>query len=318
MMKKVGFISLFFCLSLVLHGQRFVKEEPTTLQTTQGELKGTLRDAGNKSPVVIVIVGSGPTDRNGNSPLGIKCDAYKQLAEDLYSEGISTLCFDKRGIGESSKAMIAEKDLRFTHLVDDVKAWVKLLAKDQRFSSIIIAGHSEGSLIGMLAAQNNPQVAKYISIAGAAEGADQLLKQQLAAQPEAVKKQIYDMIDQLKSGKTISNVPVSLHALFRPDVQPYMISWLRYTPSDELKKLKQPVLIVQGTTDIQVDEKQGTMLHAAKPNAQLALIKDMNHVLKHCPSMNQLEQQKTYQSPTPRVSGELVKRMAEFIKKKTP
>ena len=265
-MKKLLSIVILLCFSHFLHAQLLINEEEVILQTDKGSLVGTLRDPGEKAPVVLIIAGSGPTDRNGNNPMGVNCDSYKLLAEGLYIEGIATLCFDKRGIGASAEAMVEEKDVRFEHMVEDVKGWIDLLAADERFSSVIIAGHSEGSLVGMLAAKDNRKVEKYISLSGVAVSADELLKEQLMSQPEPVRSKIFEVIDQLKAGEEVPGLPPFLDALFRTSVQPYLISWFRYVPTEELKALNQPVLIVQGTTDIQVSESQATLLHAAKPS----------------------------------------------------
>lgn len=313
-MKKLLSIVILLCFSHFLQAQLLINEEEVILQTDKGSLVGTLRDPGEKAPVVLIIAGSGPTDRNGNNPMGVNCDSYKLLAEGLYIEGIATLCFDKRGIGASAEAMVEEKDVRFEHMVEDVKGWIDLLAADERFSSVIIAGHSEGSLVGMLAAKDNRKVEKYISLSGVAVSADELLKEQLMSQPEPVRSKIFEVIDQLKAGEEVPGLPPFLDALFRTSVQPYLISWFRYVPTEELKALNQPVLIVQGTTDIQVSESQATLLHAAKPSAKLLLVEGMNHVLKNCPSMDQVEQMKTYQDPSLPLPSELLKTMVLFIK----
>lgn len=312
-MKRLLLLCILLSASLWLQAQRVINEEEVSLATTKGELKGTLRDPGENAPLALIIAGSGPTDRDGNNPLGVKANTYKYIAEELYQQGIATLCFDKRGIGASASALIEEKDLLFTQNVDDVNDWIKWLLDSRRFSSISIIGHSEGSLVGMLAAKDNPSIAKYISISGPASSADHLLKQQLAAQPEPVKSQVYEIIDQLKAGKEVSDIPAYLEALFRSDIQPYMISWFKYTPSDVLRSLKQPVLIVQGTTDIQVDENQAMLLLTGKPTAQMLLIKDMNHVLKSCSSTDQLEQMKTYTDPDLPLPIELVEGLSRFI-----
>ena len=146
----------------------------TELKTPTGTLHGTLLAPESKKPVpvVLIISGSGPTDRDGNSAiLPGKNDSLKMLAEGLAAKGIASLRYDKRGIGESAGAMTAEKDLRFETYIDDAAAWAAKLKKDPRFSRVVIAGHSEGSLIGMVAAQKGAAAA-YVSIAGLARPAD--------------------------------------------------------------------------------------------------------------------------------------------------
>jgi len=135
-------------------------ESEIILKTSTGDISGTLTVPCNvkTSPVVLIIAGSGPTDRNCNSSLGIKTNAYKMLAEKFWRKGISTLRFDKRGIGKSKTAMIDENEATFETYIDDVVGWISLLQSDQRFSRIIVLGHSEGSLIGIIACRTDESV----------------------------------------------------------------------------------------------------------------------------------------------------------------
>lgn len=309
--------ALFLYLLLILSvGNLCAQEESITLKTENGNIFGTLLipTATQPVPIVLIHAGSGPTDRNGNSPQ-MKNNSLQMLAEGLQRNGIASLRFDKRGIATSSGAGKKEADLRFNDYVDDTKAWVALLAKDKRFSSIIIAGHSEGSLIGMIAATGSPAVKKYISIAGPGFSADKVLKKQLASQPEPLKTTIFSMLDTLKNGKTIANVSPLLHSLFRPSVQPYMISWFKYDPAVEIAKLKIPVLILQGTTDLQVKIEDAEALAAALPKAQKIILKDMNHVLKHCTATDMNGQTPYYTASAFPLHPELITNLVNFIKK---
>jgi fermentation-respiration switch protein FrsA (DUF1100 family) len=152
---------------------------------------------------------------------------------------------------------------------------------DKRFESLTVIGHSEGSLIGILASQ---KADKFVSVAGAGRNIGQVLKEQLAAQPKAFQDEAFPMIDTLTMGKKLHHVSDAMMPLFRPSIQPYMISWLKYDPQAELKKLKIPVLIVQGTTDIQVSVQDAKLLSAAKPEAKLLLLEGMNHILRTAPA----------------------------------
>ena len=290
------------------------REEAVVLKITGGELHGTLLlpETQKTTPVVLLISGSGPTDRDGNNPQ-MKNNSLKLLAEAIAEKGIASLRFDKRGIAASQTAGQAEKDVRFEHYAEDVKEWIALLKKDHRFSQIIVAGHSEGSLIGMLAAQNNSGVSKYISIAGPARKAGDILRFQLESQPEPIKKMCLDAIETLEKGDTIANVSPLLYSLFRPSVQPYLISWLRYTPSEEFARLTIPTLIVQGTTDIQVAEEEASLLHQALPAARICIIKNMNHVLKECDTMDKALQMPSYYTPDMPLHQELAGCICGFI-----
>lgn len=281
-MKSIQFLFalLLCCISAVVSGQssKSFIESKVTLQTATGALHGTLTTPQNAAqmPVALIIAGSGPTDRDGNNPM-MKNNSLKLLAHQLAENGIASLRYDKRGISESKAAGIAEADLRFDHYADDAKEWIQLLKRDAQFSQIIVIGHSEGSLIGMLAGL---QAHKFISIAGAGQSADLLLKTQLSAQPQAVQDMCFPIIDHLKSGKTVDNVPPMLAAMFRQSVQPYLISWFRYNPQEEIKRLTVPVLILQGTNDLQIPVEHAKMLADANPLAKLLVINQMNHVLK--------------------------------------
>lgn len=310
---------LLYLLWVLSIGNAFAqKEEAITLHTATGDLYGTLLipQAAQAIPVVVLHAGSGPTDRNGNNPQ-MKNNSLQMLAVGLQQNGIASLRFDKRGIAASSKAGKKEADLRFSDYINDTKAWVALLAKDKRFSSIMIAGHSEGSSIGMVAAINNPAVKKYISIAGPGFSADKVLKKQMASQSEPLKTTIFNILDTLKKGNTITNVSPLLYSLFRPSVQPYMISWFKYDPTVEIAKLKIPILILQGTTDLQVTTEDAEALAAAAPKAQKIMIKDMNHVLKYCTATDMNGQMPYYTASAFPLHPELITHLVHFIKKPT-
>jgi len=300
-------------------------EEPITLKTPTATLYGTLERPQTRSPipVVLIIAGSGPTDRNGNSPLlpGAN-NSLKLLAEGLAAHGIASVRYDKRGIGETGKAMqvaaektktvLREEDFRFETFIDDAVGWGKQLGADRRFSTLTVLGHSEGSLIGMVAAQRIGAHA-YVSVAGAGRPIQQILLEQVRPQlPPDLLKATEDILDQLAAGKTVASVPPALNMLFRPSVQPYMISWLRYDPAKEITKLHMPVLIAQGTTDIQASPQDPKALAGANPSATLLLIDGMNHVLKTVSSERD-KQTASYSDPTLPVAPGLINGISSFI-----
>jgi pimeloyl-ACP methyl ester carboxylesterase len=263
-------------------------------------------------PVVLLIAGSGPTDRDGNSAmLPGKNDSLKMLAEGLAAKGIASLRYDKRGIGESRSAMTAEQELRFETYIDDAAAWAKQLKKDPRFSKVVIVGHSEGALIGAVAARK-AAAAAYVSIAGVGRPADAVLRAQLMGKlPPDLRETSDRILGALKDGNTVTEVPASLAALYRPSVQPYLISWFRYDPAEEVKKLTIPVLIVQGTTDMQVSVDDARALAAAKPDPKLEIIEGMNHVLKMV--ADPTKQVASYSDPSLPVAPRLVDAIAGFV-----
>lgn len=289
-------------------------ETTVILETASGKIYGSLITPVHfkEGPVVLIIAGSGPTDRNGNNPM-MKNNSLQQLAVGLVNKGIASLRFDKRGVAESVGALKKESELRFDDFVADASAWVELLKADKRFTEIIIAGHSEGSLIGMIAAQKH--CSKFISIAGAGEPANITIRKQLASQPSQVTDIAYPVLDSIAAGHLVAEVRPMLMSLFRPSVQPYLISWFKYNPKTEIKKLTIPVLIIQGTTDIQVSVDNAQNLHSAKPDAKLLIIENMNHVLKIV-SADRSENIKSYSNPDLPIASELMENIISFIRKR--
>ena len=315
MYKYIFFLSWLFLKTAFLFANAdkdtsaFV-ESQLVLKTNSGDIYGTLTTpAGAKEiPVALVISGSGPTDRDGNNPF-MKNDCLKQLAQQLAEHNIASLRYDKRGIGESKESGKNEADLRFDDYVNDAKQWIELLSNEKQYSKIIVIGHSEGSLIGMIAAKNADQ---FISIAGAGQLADKILKEQLSKQPQMVQDLSFPIIDTLKNGKLVDNVNPMLNALFRPSVQPYLISWFKYDPQEEIKKLKIPILILQGTNDIQVSLQDAKRLNAANPNSKLVTLENMNHVFRKVSGDNQ-ENVATYNNSELPIDKELVESITSFV-----
>ncbi len=279
-------------------------------------LKGSLLlpDGDARVPAVLILPGSGPTDRNGNGPGGLNTDAYKLVAVELAKQGIASLRIDKRGVAASTNAATKEEDLRFDTYVNDAVAWVAFLKQQKRVGRIVILGHSEGALVGSIAAQR-PGVDAFISLAGAGFRAGDILRRQLGSQlPADLKARAFAAIAELEAGRTVPNAPAELAALFRPSVQPYLISWFKYDPAAEFAKLKMPVLIVQGTTDIQVTVDDAKALAAAKPDAKLMLIDGMNHILRAAP-LDRAANAATYSQPTLPLKPELMPALVAFVRR---
>jgi pimeloyl-ACP methyl ester carboxylesterase len=303
------FLFLFFLVGSVSFAQSENRlgyfELDQTLQTSTGELSGTLTVPILKGtfPVALIIAGSGPTDRNGNNAQ-MKNNSLLLLAHELAAQGIASIRYDKRGIGESKGALISEENLRFENYAEDAKAWAAQLKADPRFNRLIIIGHSEGSLIGMLACE---QADVFVSLAGAGRSIDVILKEQLAVQLSGKKKLLRaanEGLSKLKEGKLVEDAPVELFGLFRPSIQPYMMSWMKYDPAVEISKLKIPIVIVQGTTDLQVQVKDAELLHAASVGSRYILIEGMNHIFKIAPSDRE-KNIETYSDPQLPLAAEL-------------
>jgi pimeloyl-ACP methyl ester carboxylesterase len=298
-------------LALPLIGISFAGTE-LELTTPTGVLHGTLESPAtpDKSVCVLILAGSGPTDRDGNS-LGLpgKNDSLKKVAEDLAHRDIASLRIDKRGIGAGSK----EENLRFDTYVEDAVAWIEFLQGPQGFKKVIVLGHSEGALIGLVAAVKKP-VAGYISLAGTSRRASVLLREQLATKltPELITESNI-ILQQLDQGTPVKKVSNALDPLFRKSVQPYLISWFKYSPTEEIAKLTCPSLIVQGTTDIQIPLSDAEALHAARSGSKLVKIEGMNHVLKKVPS-DQTAQISSYSDPDLPLHPELMAPISQLIR----
>jgi pimeloyl-ACP methyl ester carboxylesterase len=290
---------------------------PFNYVSTNGTIYGTLEEpqiAGQaRIPVVLLIAGSGPTDRDGNNIMAGSNNSLKLLADALVKRGIAVVRYDKRGIAASAKAMVSESDLRFETYIDDAVGIIRQLQSNARYSSITVVGHSEGSLIGMVTAQK-ADIQGFVSLAGAGFPAGQILRKQLAKQlSPSVMQECEKLLSELEAGKTTSTTPpMMLASLFRPSVQPYMISWLRYDPREEIKHLACPVMIAQGMTDIQVGVEDAQSLAAANPKASMVLVNGMNHVLKAV-SADMKEQIASYGNPMLPVVPTLVDGIAKFV-----
>ena len=306
----ITLLLLFFIQNIYAQNEKIV-----TLKTASGDLEGSLIMPSSNSlkTIALIIAGSGPTDRDGNNPAMMN-NSLKMLANELDKNGIASLRYDKRGIGKSRQAGLKETDLRFENYINDVKAWINYLKNELKFNNIIVIGHSEGSLIGMVASQSNI-VSKFISIAGAGQSADKIIREQLKSQPMSVTIPSNTILDKLVKGDTVSDVPPMLNSLFRPSVQPYIISWFKYDPQKEIAKLKIPVLIIQGTTDIQVGTDDANRLAKAHPKAKLAIIEGMNHIMKQAPADRQMNIL-TYTQPDLALKKELIDTIIPFINSK--
>lgn len=289
-------------------------EEEYNLKVDKGEISGTLMKPKNVegSTVALIIAGSGPTDRNGNNPSAGENNSLKMIAEALAREGIFSVRFDKRGIGESNYLVDKEEDLIFEDYINDVIAWVEKLREDNRFEKVVVIGHSEGALIGA-AAVNNTDVDGFVSIAGAGYPAYQTLERQLKAESEEVFQLCKPIMDELMKGNLVENVPEGLYTLFRPSVQPYLISWFKYDPVEEMSKIEKPVLIIQGNNDIQITVDDANRLHEGNPASKLVIIEGMNHILKDAPK-DRDKNIATYNNPTLPLNEKFVEELIKFIK----
>lgn len=302
-MKKL--FALFFPVLLFAQNPDFTKEEIKITDLVSGSLYSPKKANGN---LVIMIAGSGPTNRDGNQP-GMRTNAYKMLAEAIAKDGHSVFSYDKRIIAQIIAGDLDESKGRFDDMIDDAKAVVAYFRP--KYKNIIVCGHSEGSLVGMIAA--NGTADGFISLAGAGRPADQLITEQIAKQAPFLENDAKGKFATLREGKTFKLENEMLAAIFRESLQPYLISWIKYDPKAEIQKLKIPTLIINGTKDIQVGVPDAEALKAAKPDAQIAIIENMNHVLKEIDKDQ--DNIPSYNNPELPVSPKLVSAVNQFLNK---
>ena len=305
MKKKLIAFVCFLLVSLSGLPQLPVRlnERPVVLNTSTGALKGKMVTPNQESgyPVVLIIPGSGPTDMDGNSAaLPGKNNSLRYLEE---------------GLASSASAGKDEYSMRFEDGIKDARGWIDYLSKDKRISGIYVLGHSEGALVGMAASVDNPKVIGYISVAGAGRPAYEIIEEQMAGQPEVIRNMVRSINTSLKEGKLVPDVPIGLQALFRSSVQPYMISWYTYNPQEIIKKLKVPVLILQGDKDMQVSVKDAELLKRSQPSADYHLIGNMNHLMKTCDTMDQQKQMATYTDPALPLHKDVLILIEKFVSK---
>ena len=293
-----------------------ITESPVLLKTFSGQISGTLAiptNANGKIPIVLIVGDAGPTDRDGNNEkTGVTANTYKLLAEELGKNGIATLRYDKRNVGQSVSAT-KESQLRIDDYSDDAVSLINMLNDDQRFSKIILFGHGEGALVSMIAVIDNP-VKGYIAAECFSEQGDKVLTDQMKSKPKYQQDEFKTILDSMKKGKTTDNVDPSLYFIARPSIQNFIMSYCRLVPIRGIKGLKVPALIIQGTTDLTVSVDNGEKLKKAKSDATLLVIKGMNHVLKDAPA-DEDKNMDTYSKPELPLSSNLVPGIVDFINK---
>jgi pimeloyl-ACP methyl ester carboxylesterase len=238
-------------------------------------------DPAHPGPAVLLLPGSGAENRNGDDlEAGQRSQTLKLIAESLAADGIGSLRIDKRGVGASAAAALPPKRSTVDRFVRDAVSWAKFLRAQPGVRCVVILGHSEGALIAALAAQK-VKTCGVISASGSSRDFGALVESQNAiAQrpPELVARQ-HAIILELRRGHEVSDIPPELAGVFGPAIQPYTRSMINLDPVAELRKVKAPVLVLQGDNDLQVRVDDAKAL-AARPGAQLVVVKGMTHPLK--------------------------------------
>lgn len=295
-------------------------QEALTAPGPQGDLSGTLIRPAEGQPLVLIVPGSGPTDRDGNNPLGVTAASYRLLSEALGQRGIGTLRIDKRGMFGSAGAIADANDVTIDAYTDDVSSWVGSAREATGRECIWLLGHSEGGLVALAAAQSVNDLCGVILLAALGRSMGDTIRAQIKANPAnaPILPDALSAIDALEAGDQIdvSGMHPALQGLFAPQVQGFLIDAMAYDPTALVKELQLPVLIVQGGRDIQIMEEDGASLHAARPETEYVVLSRMNHVLKNVASEDRAANMATYSDASLPVAPELVDAIADFVTKR--
>lgn len=284
----------------------------------QGALRGTmLKPETSASPVILIIPGSGPTDRDGNSPLGVRASTYKLLAEGLAGKGIATVRIDKRGMFGSAGAVPDANAVTIADYAADVHAWIDAIRGKTGASCVWLLGHSEGGLVALSSGKSAGEICGLILIATPGRPLGAVLREQLKANPAntPILGQAMAAIDSLEAGRRVDVTAMhpALLALFNPEVQGFLISAFALDPAAAIAEWKKPVLILQGERDIQVSVADAERLKRAAPAAKLVLLPDTNHVLKTVTSPDRAENMAAYRDPSLPLAPQVIEAIAKFV-----
>jgi uncharacterized protein len=278
--------------------------ETLRIQNDLGALDGTLDvpEGCGPMPVVVILSGSGSTDRDGNAPdqTTDKPDIYRVLAKTIVDAGFAALRYDDPGYGKSLHSVPRNvEDFRYEMEIHAAALFVAKLRTDERFGSIVAAGHSQGSLTGIMAAVEQP-LDGFISLAGAGRPIGAIIHEQSAPRLTAPQLATLDAaIAKLEAGEVAGGLAAPLDKILPVEVQPYMISWMKLDPKKEIAKLRGPALLLQGKMDIQVQVIDAQNLGEAKPDAKVVLVDDMGHMLRKVTAKDSASQEDSYSKPLP-------------------
>lgn len=294
-------------------------ERPLTAPGPEGALSATLVDAGPGSPVAIIIPGSGPTDRDGNNPMGVKARPYQLLADALAATGLSTVRIDKRGMFGSKAALADANKVTIAGYATDAHAWAKAARSATGAKCVWLIGHSEGALVALKAGQDPTDLCGVIAVSAMGRKFGTVLRDQLKANPanSVFLDAALGVIAELEQGRTVpaDKLGPILPMVFPPAVQPYLIDVMAQDSVALASTLKLPLLVVQGDKDIQIGIADAQSLASAHKDATLAIVPDVNHVLKKIASTDPATQLKTYADPDLPIAQEVVDAIAGFVKR---
>lgn len=292
---------------------------PMTAPGPQGPLAGTFEDAGKGAPVVLIIPGSGPTDRDGDNPMGITAAPYRLLADALAAKGVSSVRIDKRGLFGSKAAVPDANKVTIADYASDTHSWIGAIRKLTGAPCLWVLGHSEGSLVALAAAQQPEGICGVISVSGAGRKLGDVIREQLRSNPAnaPLLDSAMAAIEKLEKGEhvDVTGMNPALLRLFAPRVQDFLIDDFRHDPAKLAASIRVPLLIIQGERDIQISTADARSLAASQPKAKLVLIPTMNHVLKDVASDDRAANVATYSDSSLPVDSTLVDAIVSFVKR---
>ncbi len=274
-------------------------EHEVTVGSGQFLLEGmlTLPNGVEKPPVVLLVHGSGQSDKNetvgaaGNAP-------FADIAHGLAERGIASLRYDKRYYKYPSLA--TETITIWDEVLDDAAQAISLLSQMDEVDSgrIFVAGHSLGGMLAPYIVQENPQVAGMVSLAGSPRGLWEIVYDQNMAAMEAaglteaefaslggMVQQEYDKVlslvaDVRDSGAEPGEAELS-EVLFGVSGH-YWASLAKIDTAAIAKELSAPMLILQGGADFQVyperDFAAWQVLLEGRENVEFRLFEGLNHL----------------------------------------
>jgi esterase/lipase len=306
-MRRIKYIVLaILILTLKLNAQNYKENNISINDNIYGSIVEP--KSRSNSNLIIFIGGSGPIDRDGNQSF-MKCDMFKKLAYSLSEKGISSFRYDKRVVTQIRKGKL-DKKITFDDFVSDAIAIIDFF--ESKYNSIVIAGHSQGSLVGLLSIKEG--VSGFISLSGAGRTIDMVIEDQISKTAPMLLEDTKNIFKILRSGKITEDFPLPLYSLFNIEIQPFMISWMQYDPKKIIAKIPIPSLIINGDSDLQVDEKEAKLLYNSAQNSEILIVKNMNHVLVEIEG-DELKNVKSYNNPDLKISELVIEKMVEFIER---
>jgi pimeloyl-ACP methyl ester carboxylesterase len=291
------------------------------IQGASGPLGGAFAEpaggADASKPLVVIIPGSGPVDRDGDTPAGfVKAVTYRLLAQALADRGVASVRIDKRGLYASDGAGDPNK-VTIGAYAADVHGWAAAMRKRVGVPCVWLLGHSEGGLVALVAAQAPADICGVVLAEAAGRPLGDVIADQLKANPAnaPVLAEALAALARLEAGQPVDATGMSpaLLPLFRPAVQDFAMDEMRYDPAKLVAAFPGPVLVVQGTTDIQVSEGDAKRLADARPGVRLVTIAGMNHVLKEAPA-DRAGNIATYADPDLPLAPGVADAVAGFVK----